>query len=101
MIDLEIKKSDIAGDGVFTKDDIISGENIGLGYERIGTTGKPDVDFMRTSLGEKINHSQDPNVGLLQNGDKFYFISLRDIPSGEELLLNYERIPWEGKRDFS
>lgn len=101
MVNLEIKKSHIAGDGVFTKDDVISGENIGLGYERISTIGNPDVDFMRTSLGEKINHSQDPNVELLQDGDKFYFISLRDIPSGEELFLNYESIPWEGKRDFS
>ena len=67
MVNLEIKGSNIAGHGVFTRDNIVCGENIGLGFKRISTTGNPDVDYARTSLGEKINHSQDPNIGLLQN----------------------------------
>ncbi len=101
MINLETKKSDIAGDGVFTKEDIASGENIGLGFEKICDTGNPDTDYIRTKLGEKINHSQNPNLRLSENGDKFYFISSREIKSGEELVLDYKSIPWEGKRDFA
>jgi len=100
MVSFEIKASKIAGDGVFAKEDITNGENIGLGFKRIGTTGNPDKDYMRTSLGEKINHSQNSNIILSQDADKFYFTSSKDIRSGDELLINYESIPWDGKRDF-
>lgn len=100
MISLEIKKSSVDGDGVFAKENITNGENMGLGFEKVENTGNPDTDYMRTNLGEKINHSKDSNVRLFQDNNKFYFFSSRDIQQGEELLLDYESIPWDGKRGF-
>jgi hypothetical protein len=96
----KIKKSGVSGEGIFAEIDIDSGTNLGVGFEKIGNTGTPDQDYTRTELGEKINHSENPNLELKEEENKFYLITARKIKAGEELFLNYKDIPWQGKSDF-
>lgn len=96
----EIKKSPIAGEGVFAKIRLKKGKNLGLAFEKINNTGIPDRDYRRMDLVAKINHSKNPNLKLLKIKNKFYLKTLRKIKNGEELFLDYYKIPWEGKRGF-
>lgn len=40
-------------------------------------------------LDDLVNHSCNPNTGLLSRGGNTYLLSLRDIPAGEELSFDY------------
>jgi SET domain-containing protein len=77
-----------------------TGENLGLAFERIAKTENPDNDFKRTDFGAFVNHSKNPNLELAKENKKFYYKTLREIKTGEELTLDYQTFPWEGKRDF-
>ena len=48
-------------------------------------------DYIRTPLGGFINHSEDPNVELIEDDNDDYkrLKTLRKIESGEELALKY------------
>jgi hypothetical protein len=100
MTKFQIQKSNISGNGIFAKEDILAHENIGLGFKKISNTGNPDTDYTRTELGTMINHSENPNVILSQNNNDLFILSTRKIKAGEELFLDYTTIPWEGKREF-
>ncbi len=47
----------------------------------------PDYGFKKIDLSLFLNHSDNPNVKSVAEGD--YFEALRDIKSGEELLIDY------------
>jgi SET domain-containing protein len=96
----EVRLSPIAGDGVFAVRRIEAGERIGIAFMIAGSTGNPDRDISRTELGEKMNHADAPNVGLAKEANAYACIALRSIAAGQELLIDYARIPWEGKREF-
>jgi hypothetical protein len=83
---LTIKESRIEGLGLYAKENVISG------YE-IGITHVKDVRFetglIRTPLGGFINHSEQPNCKWYIDGDLTKVKTIRDIQEGEELTLKY------------
>jgi SET domain-containing protein len=83
---LTVKKSGIEGLGLFADEDIPVGEAIGV-------THVEDYRFkdgyIRTATGAFINHSEAPNIGLVNNSDMKYGKALRHIKKGEELTTQY------------
>jgi len=88
---LRIKKSKIHGQGLFTKLPIKSGERLGTGYV-IHNNRK-----FRLALGSFVNHSDTPNMLILEREDGDYLLrdlyTSRPIEEGEELTVNYEEYP--------
>jgi len=83
---LTIKPSNIEGLGLFAVVDIEVGETLGLSHvydERFKD------QFIRTPLGGFINHSKDPNLEAIIDGDYRYIKTVKDIESGDELTLLY------------
>jgi len=83
---LTVQKSGIEGLGLFATEDIPVGEVIGITHvwdERFKD------NYIRTATGAFINHSDTPNVSLVNNGDMRYGKALRHIKKGEELCTQY------------
>jgi len=83
---LTIKPSEIEGLGLFAKEDLTVGEDLGISHvydERFKN------QFIRTPLGGFINHSDTPNLKAYTNADFRYIKTLRHIKAGEELTLRY------------
>ena len=91
---LTIQPSGINGLGLFAKEGIAQGKNLGMSHIKL------NGNMVRTPLGGFINHSNTPNtvkVELLmtnENGIKFHYkkwnlVTLRDIKKGEELTVTY------------
>ena len=88
---LTIKESGINGLGLFAKEGIGQGTNLGMSHLEIGNT------IVRTPLGGFINHSGDANcvkVELRMTNEKFDYkkwnlVALQDIKEGEELTIRY------------
>ena len=85
---ISIGSSDIHGAGLFATDDIPKDIEIGISH-----VYDPNFqhDYIRTPLGGFINHSEDPNVELIEDDNDDYkrLKTLRKIESGEELALKY------------
>tara|TARA_R100001086_G_C11745723_1_gene233832 strand:+ start:338 stop:640 length:303 start_codon:yes stop_codon:yes gene_type:complete len=87
---LTIKQSKVNGLGLFAKEPIKQGSNLGTSHVKVNGT------IIRTPLGGFINHSNDPNcVKVELNHDdtlktkKWTLVTLRDIKEGEEITLRY------------
>jgi SET domain-containing protein len=93
---LTIKESGINGLGLFAKEGIAQGTNLGMSHIKM------NGNIIRTPLGGFINHSNDANVVkvelLMTNEDdphmkfdykKWNLITIRDIRKGEELTIRY------------
>ena len=88
---LTIKQSGIDGLGLFAKEGIGQGTNLGLSHLKIEDT------IVRTPLGGFINHSGDANcvkVELHMTNEKLDYkkwnlVTLQDIKEGEELTVRY------------
>jgi hypothetical protein len=88
---LTIKTSKVDGLGLFAKEGIAQGTNLGMSHVEIDDT------IMRTPLGGFINHSGDANcvkvrlfVDLkLSIKKKWNLIATQDIKKGEELTVRY------------
>jgi SET domain-containing protein len=50
----------------------------------------PEKGFKKLDLAIYLNHSENPNLISINDGD--YFETLRDIKAGEELLIDYGAI---------
>ena len=50
----------------------------------------PDYGFKKMDMVNYLNHSAQPNVRSVNDGE--YFEAITDIPAGQELLVNYEAI---------
>ena len=85
---LAIGPSDINGAGIFAKEDIPSGIEIGITH-----VYDPDFDndHIRTPLGGFLNHSKNSNCELKDNEgeDKKLLYTKRKIEMGEELTVTY------------
>jgi len=57
----------------------------------------PDYGFKLMDLVNYLNHSSDPNIVSVNDGEEFE--ALRDIETGEELMLNYGHIV-SGMEDY-
>ena len=93
---LTIKTSKVDGLGLFAKEGIAQGTNLGMCHLKIGDT------IFRTPLGGFINHNSDANCvkaelrmidedikGHQYNYKKWNLITLKDIKEGEELTVRY------------
>jgi len=93
---LTIKQSGINGLGLFAKEGIAQGTNLGMTHIKFNGT------IFRTPLGGFINHSNNANVVkvelLMTNQDnpdlkfdykKWNLVTLRDLKEGEELTVRY------------
>jgi hypothetical protein len=93
---LTIQKSKVNGLGLFTKEKLTLGDNLGMSHIKIGDT------IFRTPLGGFINHANDPNCvkaelrmtsedlqGHRYDYKKWNLITIRDIKEGEELTVRY------------
>ena len=93
---LTIKTSNVDGLGLFAKEGIAQGANLGMSHVAIGS------GIIRTPMGGFINHSNDANtvkVELKINNEddpllkvatkKWNLVALRDIKEGEELTVRY------------
>ena len=80
---LHIKDSEIAGQGIFAREDIPSGMILGMSHLIV------DNVIYRTPLGGFINHSEDPNCEKWCENDKYFVKTITPIKSGEELFLKY------------
>ena len=93
---LTIKTSKVDGLGLFAKEGIAQGTNLGMTHVKFEET------VFRTPLGGFINHSGDANCVKVElrmtNQDqpnlkfeykKWNLITIRDIKEGEELTVRY------------
>ena len=93
---LTIQKSGINGLGLFAKEGIAQGTNLGMTHLKL------NGNIFRTPLGGFINHSNTANVvkvellmtnqdkpGLKFDYKKWNLLTLRDIKKGEELTIRY------------
>ena len=93
---LTIKESGINGLGLFAKEDIGQGTNLGMSHVAIGS------GIIRTPMGGFINHSGDANtvkveLNINEKDDpllkiatkKWNLVTLQDIKKGEELTVKY------------
>ena len=93
---LTIKQSGIDGLGLFAKEGIAQGANLGMSHVAIGS------GIIRTPMGGFINHSNDANtvkveLRIDEKDDpllkvatkKWNLIALKDIKEGEELTVRY------------
>ena len=93
---LTIQTSKVNGLGLFTKEKLTLGDNLGMSHLKIGDT------IFRTPLGGFINHANNPNCvkaelrmtnediqGHRYDYKKWNLITIRDIEEGEELTVRY------------
>ena len=81
---LTIKQSGIDGVGLFSKEGIGQGTNLGMTHLKIKD------EIFRTPLGGFINHSNDANCVKVEfNNDRWHLVTLRNIKEGEELTVRY------------
>ena len=91
---LTIQQSGIDGLGLFAKEGIAQGTNLGMTHLKL------NGNLFRTPLGGFINHSDDANVVKVEllmtnetkikfNYKKWNLVTLRDIKKGEELTVKY------------
>jgi len=93
---LTIKQSGINGLGLFARESLKQGMNLGMSHIKFNGA------IVRTPLGGFINHSDTPNtekaVLLMTNENnpkqkfdykKWNLVTLRDIKKGEELTVRY------------
>ena len=94
---LRLGFSDIEGIGVFAKEKIEKGTNLGMSHLKLGSR------IIRTPLGGFLNHADDPNCRKTKlrytNEDdpkiRFDYVIwnlmvIEDIKEGEELTVKYE-----------
>ena len=93
---LTLGESEIHDIGLFAKEDLVGGTNLGISHIELGQM------IIRTPLGGFVNHSETPNcvkvesqtrqrVTPLYDHDftKWDLVTLRDIEEGDELTLRY------------
>ena len=101
---LTIKQSGINGLGLFAKEGIGQGTNLGMSHIEIGDKmiRTPRLGVIRTPLGGFINHSGNANCVKVElrmtnqdkpdlkfNYKKWNLVTLQDIKEGEELTVKY------------
>ena len=83
--------SDIHDIGIFAKQKIPKGTNLGISHIQISDT------LIRTPIGGFINHNDNPNCEKVKlyfksddgNFTKWNLITIKNIKEGEELTLKY------------
>ena len=90
--DLDVRKSKIHGQGVFSNQPIKEGTVVGISHVR--KEFEKDGEMYQAPFPSKIlglyNHNKEnPNITEIDNGDYISIIAIRNIQPGEELIANY------------
>ena len=80
LYDVTILFSDIDGLGMFST----------VAYDNGKMICPARVGKYRTEAGRYINHSDDPNVKMVQDDNSIWVYACKEIKNYEELLVNYE-----------
>lgn len=103
VFEYEKKESKIHGQGIFSNKDIPKSEKFYViplkiisnetkpKYARIGSR------YVSDEVLNWINHSCEPNSRLIVD-DEPYLVSLKNIPKGEEITLNYNETELHNKK---
>jgi SET domain len=98
---LFLKELGAIGKGVFAKEKYLKGEIVvtfdgpAMNYLEItdeNRTIQISSDLFRGPSGkfdDYVNHSCEPNCGLVVNGEQMDVIAIRDIAEGEEITFDY------------
>ena len=79
----QVKSSKIHGVGVFAKKDFNKGDVL---------FGAVQLNPMKTtSLGSKVNHSEDNNIRLKKSKDSWDAVATKNILNGDEIVSNYDK----------
>ena len=84
---LTIKDSPIHGLGLFAKQDIVKGIELGITHVNDENF---ENNYIRTPLGGFINHNNKPNVQLIVVGNVIRLTTLKFIEKGDELFTKYQ-----------
>ena len=84
---LTIKESDIEGLGLFAKQNIDRGVDLGVSHVH---HYKFLNSYIRTPLGGFVNHSEEPNCKLVDYKTEMHLYTTEAIKAGEELTLKYK-----------
>jgi hypothetical protein len=76
---LRLGESTIEGQGLFAASAISAG----------ATLMPARLSGKRTAAGRFVNHSPEPNVKMVPEGEDLVMVALRDIDTGEELVSDY------------
>lgn len=96
MSKVQVKRSKIHGRGVFAKQDLVRGEEIGTFIGRPArrnspyvlwteTCGKP-IGILGTGELRFVNHSDRPNAKF----DGLILLARKKIRAGDEITINYD-----------
>jgi len=79
-----IKESKINGLGLFATEDIPINYEFGITHHWL------DEECIRTPLGGFLNHSENPNAFIVDDGDVRTMFSVRKIKKNEEIVVYYK-----------
>jgi len=86
---LYIGMSDIEGNGLFSKQFIEKGKELGISHIK-NNSGDFHSNYIRTPLAGFANHQPDtPNSTRYECGEYLKMKTILDIQKGDELTLNY------------
>jgi len=83
---LTIKESEIEGLGLFAKEKLPAG--LDLGITHVENT-EFENGYIRTPLGGFYNHSEEPNCIIIKTGMVLRLKTQKEIDVGEELTAHY------------
>lgn len=90
---IHIKDSPVAGQGLFAKEDIPEGVDLGVSHIIVDNPFPHSTTLIRTPLGGFVNHSDDPNctkdLEEMEWGRIYHIRTVKPIKKGEELFLKY------------
>lgn len=88
----KIGKSNIHGNGVIAKKNILKHNIIGIAM----VFSFIIIPYITEDLGQWINHSYGPNAYIYYYMPKnvYYLIANRNIQKGEEITMDYNDTPW-------
>ena len=91
MTKVKIKKSKVAGKGLFAKEDIKKGEVIGTVFDLKNHNNKCEI-MRRARWGRYINDSAHENAIFKIEGDRGVLIAKNKIKKDEEIFSNYKKV---------
>ena len=87
---LTIKPSPTQGLGVFACKAIPKETDLGITHLQCKDLAYHfPQNVVRTPLGGFLNHSEEPNCMIEQEGPIWYLVTLSDIPKDTEILIKY------------
>ena len=90
---LQVQKSGIQGNGLFTKCAFVPGDKVIPAFIHSAESGDPYSDYRRSIPARWMNHSETPNTKLALDGSALWIVADKEIKAGEELTGDYQTLP--------